>query len=212
MYSPSSSCSQLPLSSPLTALSWNSRTGQGPVASTSNVAARGQPGNTAVEHAVDPFAIIWAGPGFYRPHFTLILVHKCQGEGTISYGPVTSGPSPSSCAWSCHGASGMVGLGRAGGGGRCPRNRRGNRATACNQNNGCGHDGGQCHNRRHPVFLHEPHWPPACAPGRPIQPDCPIKTVSGISQHRRQGQRRGWPISWTQQRREGASRLIGTPL
>ena len=152
---------------------------------------------------MDPFAIIWAGPGFYRPHFTLVLVHKCQGEGTISYGPVTSGPSPSSCAWSCHGASGMVGLGRAGGGGRCPRNRRGNRATACNQNNGCGHDGGQCHNPRHPVFLHEPHWPPACAPGRPIQPDCPIKTVSGISQHRRQGQRRGWPISWMQHKERG---------
>ncbi len=212
MYSPSSSCSQLPPSSPLTALSWNSRTRQGPVASTSNVAARGQPANTAVEHAVDPFAIIWAGPGFYRPHFTLVLVHKCQGEGTISYGPVTSGPSPSSCAWSCHGASGMVGLGRAGGGGRCPRNRRGNRATACNQNNGCGHDGGQCHNPRHPVFLHEPHRPPACALGRPIQPDCPIKTVqashsTGAKDNGVVGQSLGCNI-----RREGASRLIGTPL
>jgi len=37
---------------------------------------------------------------------------------------------------------------------------------------------GQCHNPQHPVFLHEPHWPPACARGRPIQPDCPIKTVA----------------------------------
>ena len=97
-------------------------------------------------------------------------------------------------------------------GGRCPRNRRGNRATACNQNTGCGHDGGQCHNPRHPVFLHEPHWPPACAPGKPIQPDCPIKTVSGISQHRRQGQRRGWPISWTQPRRWGVLAHWDAPL
>ena len=37
---------------------------------------------------------------------------------------------------------------------------------------------GQCHNPQLPVFLHEPHWPPACARGRPIQPDCPIKTVA----------------------------------
>ena len=190
------------------------------------VGARDQPANIAVEHAVDPFAIIWAGPGFYRPHFTLVLVHKYQGEGTIgfikdktvitpgiiSYGPVTSGPSSSSCAWSCHGAKGMVGLGRSGGGGQCPRNRRGNRATACNQNNGCGHGGGQCHNPQHPVFLHEPHWPPACTPGRPIQPDCPIKTVqashsTGAKDNGVVGQSLG-----CNKREKGASRLIGTPL
>ena len=93
------------------------------------------------------------------------------------------------------------------------RNRRGNRATACNQNNGCGHDGGQCHNPQHPVFLHGPHWPTACALGRPIQPDCPIKTVSGISQHRRQGQRRGWPISWMQHKeRAGVPAHWDAPL
>jgi len=49
------------------------------------VVSRSQPANIAFEHAVDLFAIIWARPGFYRPHFTLVLVHKCQGEGTIAF-------------------------------------------------------------------------------------------------------------------------------
>jgi hypothetical protein len=76
---------------------------QGPVASTSNVGARDQPANIAVEHAVDPFAIIWAGPGFYRPHFTLVLVHKYQGEGTIAFIKDKNGYHPGNhLVWTGH--------------------------------------------------------------------------------------------------------------
>ena len=124
------------------------------------VVSRGQPANIAFEHAVDLFAIIWARPGFYRPHFTLALVHKCQGEGTIAFIADKNGYHPEAhLVWTEHigavtfqlclelprgkgdGGPGRGGRG-AGGGGRCARNRRGNRATACNQNGGCGHDGG----------------------------------------------------------------------